>query len=191
MQKRLEDVYTNVYLNLETMASKEPVSSTTKEPRPNNPQQAEAFRQETNKALTGFVEENHLLDHYKVEAAYKYLVHKYLNQLLITNNAYYKNASIYPILDTIEDKLCHIMLVDDDNAQCTPQQAQSPDDIETAYEFIHKLEKVEDFGEFSDDAMKAMTGLFNQLQLCHDNAASWQDTCHNLPRHYNQNSSCM
>ena len=46
-----------------------------------------------------------------------------------------------------------------------------PDDTETADEFIHKLKKIEDFGDFSDDAMKAMMGMFNQLQLCHDNTA--------------------
>ena len=118
MQKRLEDVYTNVYLNLETMASKEPVSSTTKEPRPNNPQQAETFRQETNKALLIFMDKIHSLDCYKAEAAHKYFLHKYLNQLLITDNTYYKNASIYPILDTIEDMPCYAD--DDEDAQHTP-----------------------------------------------------------------------
>ena len=99
-------------------------------------------------------------------------MHKYLNKLLKTDNAYYKNASIYPVLDTIEDKLCNIMLdKDDEEVQCTPQQAKSPDDIETADEFIHKLKKVDYFGDFSEDAMKAMTGMFNQPQLCHENAA--------------------
>ena len=107
-----------------TTPSKEPVSSTTKKrPGPDNPQQAEVFRQETNKAIIVFVEEIHSFDHYKAEAAYKYLIHKYLNQLLITDNAYYKNASIYPVLHTIEDKLCNIMLDDDDDAQPTLQQA--------------------------------------------------------------------
>ena len=72
-------------------------------------------------------------------------MHKYLNELLKTDNAYYKNASIYPVLDAIEDKLCHVMLdKDDKEVQCIPQKAQSADDIETADEFIHKLKKVED-----------------------------------------------
>ena len=63
------------------------------------------------------------------------------------------------------------MLHNDDNTQQTPQQAQSLDDIEAGNEFIHKLKKIENFGDFSDGAMKPMMGMFNQLQLCHDNAA--------------------
>ena len=41
-------------------------------------------------------------------------VHKYFNELLKTDNIYYKNATIYPVLETIEDKLCHIMVEQDD-----------------------------------------------------------------------------
>ena len=77
-----------------TTPSKGPVSSTTKEPRSNSPQQAEVFRQETNKMIIVFIEEIHSFDHYKVEAAYKYLIHKYLNQLLITDNVYYNKKAV-------------------------------------------------------------------------------------------------
>ena len=100
-------------------------------------------------------------------------MHKYLNKLLKTDNAYYKNVSIYPVLDTIEDKLCKIMFEPDkDQVQQTPQQAQFPDDIEAADEFIHKLKKVDDFDDLSEDAVKALSGMFAQLQLCHKNVTS-------------------
>ena len=88
-------------------------------------------------------------------------MHKYLNELLKTDNTYYKSASIYPVLDTIKDKLCKIMFeLDEDQVQQTPQQAQSPDDIEATDESVHKLKKVEDFSDLSEDAVKA---LFAQL----------------------------
>ena len=118
--------------------------------------------------LLTFIDELQSFDRYKAEAAYKYFVHKYLNELLKTDNAYYKNASIYPVLDTIEDKFCKIMFEQDKDQI---QQAQSPDDTEAADEFIHKLKKVENFDDLSEDAVKALSGMFAQLQLCHENVA--------------------
>ena len=60
---------------------------------------------------------------------------------------------------------------DKDQFQQSPQQAHSPYYIEAADEFIHELKKVEDFGDLSKDAVKALSGMFAQLQLCHENAA--------------------
>ena len=60
---------------------------------------------------------------------------------------------------------------DEKQIQQTPQQAQSPDDIKDGEEFIHKLKKVEEFGDLSNEAMKSLTGMFAQLQLCHQNSA--------------------
>ena len=85
---------------------------------------------------------------------------------------YYKNASIYPVLETIDDKFCKVMFeLDEEQVQQTPQQAQSPDNIKDGEEFIHKLKKVEDFGNFSKEATKSLTVMFAQLQLCHKNSA--------------------
>ena len=66
-------MHTHTYLNIDAMANSEPVSTSTKEPRPNNPQQAKKFRKETNKALLTFVEDVHSLDQYKAEAALQIL----------------------------------------------------------------------------------------------------------------------
>ena len=111
-------------------------------------------------------------DRCKAEAACKYFIHKYLNELLKTDNAYYKNASIYPVLETIDDKFCKVLFEpNEEQIQMTPQQAQSPDDIEDGEEFIHKLKKVEEFGAFSDEVVTSPTGMFAQLQLCHENSA--------------------
>ena len=60
---------------------------------------------------------------------------------------------------------------DEEQIQMTPQQVQSPDDIEDGEEFIHKLKKAEEFGDFSDEVVKSLTGMFAQLQLCHENSA--------------------
>ena len=60
---------------------------------------------------------------------------------------------------------------DEEHVQQTPHQAQSPNDIENGEEFVHKLKKLEDFGNFSVEAAKVMTAMFSQLQLCHDDTA--------------------
>ena len=97
---------------------------------------------------------------------------------------YYKNAGIYPVLEKIDDKFCKVMFEPDkEQVQQTPQQVQSPDDIEDGEEFIHKLKKLEDFGDFSKEVIKSLTAMFAQLQLCHENCqtgqthgGAWQNT---------------
>ena len=85
---------------------------------------------------------------------------------------YYKNASIYPVLETIDNKFWKVIFEPDrEQVQQTPQQAQSPDNTEDGEEFIHKLKKLEDFGDFSKEATKSLIVMFAQLQLCHKNSA--------------------
>ena len=62
-------------------------------------------------------------------------------------------------------------MIEADYVQQTPHQAQSPDDIENGEEFVHKLKKLEDFGDFSAEATKVIAAMFSQLQLCHDDSA--------------------
>ena len=58
-------------------------------------------------------------------------LHTYLNELLKTDPMYYKNASFYQVLETIDDKFYKVMFeADKEQVQQTPQQAQSPDDRE-------------------------------------------------------------
>ena len=102
------------------------------------------------------------------ESVFKYNVHDYLNELLCTNPTYYKDASITLVLDTIYDKYCNIMR-ETDSEQPPPFTAQLEDDIEQAKEVIHKLGHVEDFPELSQEALAAITSMFSQLQLCHEN----------------------
>ena len=144
--------YTAAYLEIDSMADNDTAgTSASKEPGTNNPVQVTKFREETNKALLTFIDNLHSLDRYKAEDTYKYFVYAYLNELLKTDPTYYKNTSIYPVLETIEDKFCKVMFKpDEEQVQQMPQQAQSPDDIEDGEEFIHKLKKLEDFGNFSN-----------------------------------------
>ena len=81
-------VCTATYLNINTMADSDISSTSTKEPRPNNPEQAEKFREETNKVLLTFIAELQSFNRFKAEVACKYFIHKYLNELLKTDNAY-------------------------------------------------------------------------------------------------------
>ena len=60
---------------------------------------------------------------------------------------------------------------DEEQVQQTPQQAQSPDNIEDGEEFIHKLKKLEDFGDFSKEATISLIAMSAQLQLCQENSA--------------------
>ena len=146
-------------------------TSASEKPGPNTPEQVAKFREETNKALLTFVDNVQSFDRYKAETTYKYFVHTYLNELVKTDPTYYKNASIYPVLESIEDKFCKVMFEPDKvQVQQTPQQAQSPDDIEDREESIHKLKKLEDFGDFSKQATKSLVVKFTQLQLCHENS---------------------
>ena len=45
-----------------------------------------------------------------------------LNELLYTDNSYYKNAQIQPVLDTIHDKMCKFVLQPDDIDKQPSQQ---------------------------------------------------------------------
>ena len=93
------------------MTDADPMGATTaatKELGPNNPEQVKAFKEATDKALIKFVSHIHSFDHYRNESAYEYYVHDYLNELLRTDQSYYKDASIELVLSTIHDKKNHV-----------------------------------------------------------------------------------
>ena len=60
---------------------------------------------------------------------------------------------------------------DEKRVQQTSHQAQSHDNIQNREEFVHKLKKLEDFGNFSAETTKVITAMFSQLQLCNDDLA--------------------
>ena len=93
-----------------------------------------------------------------------------LNELLRTDQPYYKNASIQPVLDTIFDKYCKFLLKPNNEDQ-QPSQQQSPDNIEQADEVIHQLATIEDMDTLSNQAIVDLCGMFGQLQMCHKNSA--------------------
>ena len=93
-----------------------------------------------------------------------------LNELLHTDNSYYKNAQIQPVLDTIHDKMCKFVLQPDDIDE-QPLQQQSPDDIPEAEEITDKLAEIEDMEELDARSINNITGLFAALQMCHENSA--------------------
>ena len=64
-----------------------------------------------------------------------------LNELLHTNNSYYKNTEIQPVLDTIHDKMCKFVLQPDDIDE-QPSQQQSPNDIPEAENTTDKLAEI-------------------------------------------------
>ena len=85
--------------DLDEMAEAEPMGATAaaKELGPNNPEQAKAFKEATDKVLIKFVDCIHSFDSYQTESVYEYYVHDYLNELLRTDQSYYKDASIEPV----------------------------------------------------------------------------------------------
>ena len=97
-------------------------------------------------------------------------MHDVLNELLHTDDSYYKNAEIQPMLDTIHNKICKFVL-QPDNIDEQPLQQQSPDDILEAEEITDKLAEIEDMEELDERSVKSITGLFATLQMCHENRA--------------------
>ena len=85
-----------------------------KKPRPNNLEEAKEYQKQTKIALQKFTERIHSLDRYQHQSAYEFCVHDVLNELLHTDNSYYKNAEIQPMLDTIHHKMCKLVLQPDD-----------------------------------------------------------------------------
>ena len=88
--------------------------TTTKEPGPNNLEEAKEYQKQTKITLQKFTERIHSFDRYQHQSAYEYYVHDMLNELLCTDNSYYKNAEIQLVLDTIPDKMCKFVLQPDD-----------------------------------------------------------------------------
>ena len=115
--------------------------TTTKEPRPNNLEEAKEYQKQTKIAHQKFTDRIHGFDRYQHQSAYEFYVHDVLNELLHAGNSYYKNAEIQPMLDTIHDKMCKFVLQPDDIDE-QPLQQQSPDDIPEAEEITDKLAEI-------------------------------------------------
>ena len=141
-----------------------------KEPGPNNPEEAKEYQKQTKVALQKFTERIHGFDRYQHQSAYEFYVHDVLNELLHTDNSYYKNAEIQPMLDTIHDKMCKFVLQPDDIDEQLSQQ-QHPDDIPEAEEITDKLAEIEDMEELDARSINNITSLFVALQMCHENSA--------------------
>ena len=141
-----------------------------KEPGPNKPEEAKEYQEQTKIALQKFTDRIHGFDRYQHQSAYKFYVHDILNELLHTDNSYYKNAEIQPVLDIIHDKMCKFVLQPDDIDE-QPSQQQSPDDIPEAEEITDKLAEIEDMEKLDARPINNITGLFVALQMCHENSA--------------------
>ena len=142
--------------------------TTMMEPRPNNPEEAKEYQKQTKIALQNFTERIHGFDRYQHQSAYEFYVHV-LNELLCTDNNYYKNTEIQPMLDTIHDKMCKFVLQPDDIDE-QPLQQQSPDDIPGTEEITDKLAEIEDMEELDARSINNITRLFATLQMCHENS---------------------
>ena len=96
-------------------------------------------------------------------------MHDVLNELLCTDNSYYKSVEIQLVLDTIHDKMCKFVLQPDDIDE-QPSQQQSPDDIPEAEEITDKLTEIKDMEELDARSFNNITGLFAALQMYHENS---------------------
>ena len=68
--------------------------TTMKEPRPNNLEEVKEYQKQTKLALQKFTDRIHGFDRFQYQSAYEFYVHDLLNELLHTDNSYYKNAEI-------------------------------------------------------------------------------------------------
>ena len=148
--------------------------TTMKEPGPNNPEEAKEYQKQAKIALQKFTHRIHSFDRYQHQSAYEFYVHNVLNKLLHTDNSYYKNAEIQPVLDTIHDKMYKFVLQPDDIDE-QPSQQQSPDDIPEAERITDKLAEIEDMEELDARSINNITSLFAALQMCHENSANMAD----------------
>ena len=144
--------------------------TTMKEPRPNNLEEAKEHQKQTKIALQKITNRIHGFDRYQHQSAYEFYVHNVLNELLRTDNSYYKNTEIQPVLDTIHDKMCKFILQPEVIDEQLSQQ-QSPDDIPEAEEITDKLAEIEDMEELDARSINNITSLFAALQMCHENNA--------------------
>ena len=143
--------------------------TTMMEPRPKNPKEAKEYQKQTKIALQKFTDRIHGFDRYQHQSAYEFYVHDVLNELLHTDNSYYKNVEIQPVLDTIHDKMCKFILQPDDIDE-QPLQQQSPDDIPKVENITDKLAEIDDMEELDARSINNITSLFAALQMCHENS---------------------
>ena len=139
-----------------------------KKPGPNNPEDVKEYQEQTKIALQKFTDKIHGFDRYQHQSAYEFYVQNMLNELLHTDNSYYKNAEIQPVLDTIHDKMCKF-IPQPDNIDEQQSQQQSPDDIPEAEEIKDKLAEIEDMEELDARSIN-ITSLFAALQMCHEHS---------------------
>ena len=142
-----------------------------KEPGPNNPEEAKEYQKQAKIALQKFTDRIHSFDRYQHQSAYEFYVHDMLNELFHTDNSYYKNAEIQPVLDTIHDKMCKFVLQPDDIDEQLSQQ-QSPDDIPEAERITDKLAEIENMEELDARSINNITGLFAALQMCNEDSTN-------------------
>ena len=133
-----------------------------KEPRPNNLEEAKEYQKQAKIALQKFTDRIHGFDRYQHQSACEFYVHIDLNELLHTDNSYYKNADIQPVLDTIHNKMCKFVLQPDDIDE-QPSQQQSPEDIPDVERITDKLAEIEDMEELDARSINNITGLFAAL----------------------------
>ena len=85
--------------------------TTTKEPRPNNPEEAKEYQKQTKKALKKFTERIHSFDRYQHQSAYEFYVH---NMFVLQPDNIYEQPSQQqspddiPEAEEITDKLAEI-----------------------------------------------------------------------------------
>ena len=142
--------------------------TTMKEPRPSNLEEDKEYQKQTKIVLQKFTDRIHGFDRYQHQSVDEFYVHDVLNELLCTDNSYYKNAEIRPVLHTIHDKMGKFILQPDDIDE---QPSQSPDDIPEAEEITDKLAEIEDMEELDARSINNTTSHFAALQMCHENSA--------------------
>ena len=140
----------------------------TKEPSPNNPEEAANYVKTVDNLLKKFVSNIHGFNPYAHQDAYKNSLHTLSLLLSKLDSAYFTNMDTQLVLDTIPDKECAAFLEHPEETADKVQQCVSSDSIPTGSEVTSKMHLDENITPFDKAGQQAVTHLFSHLQDAHN-----------------------
>ena len=139
----------------------------TKEPSPNNPEEAANYVKAVNLLLQSFVSDICGFNHQKHLDAYETFLHTLSQLLSKLDSAYFVNMDTEVVLNTIPDKTCATFLAHPEEAANKVQQHVSSDSIPTGPKVTSKM-RLQNMPSFDKKGQQAVTRLFGHLQDAHN-----------------------
>ena len=143
----------------------------TKEPSPNNPEEAANYVKAVDSLLKMFVSDIRGFNHYACQDAYKNFLHTLSQLLSKLDSAYFTKMDTEVVLDTIPDKECAAFLECPEETADKVQQRVSSDSIQTGPEATSIMHLQGNITSFDKKGQEAVTKLFSHLQDAHNHMA--------------------